>query len=43
MIILMRANHLYFKLIATAIGLDRLCWHNFENSRQLKELRIMLE
>ena len=25
-----------------SIGLDRLCWHNFEHNRQLKELRIML-
>ena len=24
------------------LGLDRLCWHNFEHNRQLKELRIML-
>ena len=24
------------------VGLDRLCWHNFEHNRQLKELRIML-
>ena len=25
------------------IGLDKLCRHNFENNRRLKELRIMLE
>ena len=25
------------------IGLDRLCWHSFENNRHLKELGIMLE
>ena len=25
------------------LGLDRLCWHNFENNRYLKELGIMLE
>ena len=24
------------------LGPDRLCWHNFEHNRQLKELRIML-
>ena len=25
------------------LGLDQLCWHNFENNRHLKELGIMLE
>ena len=25
------------------VGLDKLRWHNFENNRCLKELRIMLE
>jgi len=25
------------------VGLDQLCWHNFENNRHLKELGIMLE
>jgi len=26
-----------------SLGLDQLCWHNFENNRHLKELGIMLE
>ena len=29
--------------VTISIGLDRLCWHNFENNRHLKELGIMLE
>ena len=28
---------------ALELGLDKLCRHNFENNRRLKELRIMLE
>jgi len=24
------------------VGLDQLCWHNFDNNRHLKELGIML-
>ena len=28
---------------ACELGLDKLCWHNFENNRRLKELIIMLE
>ena len=30
-------------VIDLGVGLDQLCWHNFENNRHLKELGIMLE
>jgi len=34
---------LTLKLPHPCLGLDQLCWHNFENNRHLKELGIMLE
>ena len=30
-------------LTPSHIGLDQLCWHNFENNRHLQELGVMLE
>jgi len=36
-------THNLIIVIAWRLGLDQLCWHNFENNRHLKELGIMLE
>ena len=27
-------------ILTSELGLDQLCWHNFENNRHLKELGI---